>query len=177
MLDVRRIRVLCEVARHGSFSAAAEALGYTQPAISRQIAALEAETGTVLVRRVPRGVVLTDAGRLLAGRGEEVMAQLGAVERELAALAGLEGGTLCLATFASAAAELVPSAVALFRARHPTVELQIVMADPAESLPRLRAGELDLALSHDRRLVGEILDPSAPDAPGVDFVHLFDDAM
>ena len=64
MLDTKRLQILCEVAKHGSFSAAAEALGYTQPAISRQIATLEAETGTTLVRRVPSGAMLTDAGRL-----------------------------------------------------------------------------------------------------------------
>ena len=70
MLDTRRLRVLCEVARYGSFSAAASSLGYTQPAVSRQIATLEAELGTVLVRRVPQGAVLTDAGQLLAERAK-----------------------------------------------------------------------------------------------------------
>src|ERR1700749_1674798 len=69
MLDVRRLHVLCEVARHGSFSAAATALGYTQPAISRQIATLEAEVGTALVRRVPAGAVVPDAGPPLRCRG------------------------------------------------------------------------------------------------------------
>src|SRR5437764_1861997 len=103
MLDSRRLKVLCEVARHGSFSSAAAALGYTQPAVSRQIATLEAEVGLLLVRRVPQGAVLTDAGRLLVGRAEAVLAQLGDVEAELRALAGLEGGTLSLASFASAA--------------------------------------------------------------------------
>src|SRR5437588_91208 len=149
MLDVRRIRVLCEVARHGSFSSAATALGYTQPAVSRQIATLEAEVGMSLVRRVPQGVVLTDAGRLLVARGEAVLARLTEAELELGALAGLDGGTLRLASFASAAAAIVPLAVAVFRERHPKVELSIRMADPIDSLPALRAGELDLVLSHD----------------------------
>jgi len=76
MLDTRRLRVLCEVARHGSFSAAADSLGYTQPAVSRQIATLEAELGTLLVRRVPQGAVLTDAGQLLVARAEEIIARL-----------------------------------------------------------------------------------------------------
>src|SRR5581483_8801812 len=130
MLDTRRIRVLCEVARLGSFSAAAATLGYTQPAISRQIATLEAEVGTVLVRRVPQGAVLTDAGRLLAERGGEILSRLSDVEVELRALSGLEGGTLRLASFASAAAAIVPLAVAAFRDRYPAVELSITMADP-----------------------------------------------
>ncbi len=149
MLDTRRLRVLCEVARHGSFSAAATALGYTQPAISRQIATLEAEVGVTLVRRVPQGALLTDAGRLLVGRGGPILAALEDVETELRELEGLEGGTLRIASFASAAASFVPHAIARFRARHPAVELSMVMADPGESIPRLIAGELDLALSHD----------------------------
>src|ERR1700746_70440 len=104
MLDTRRLIVLVEVARQGSFSAAAATLGYTQPAVSRQIATLEAEVGTTLVRRVPQGAVLTDAGRLLVERATEILARLDDAEAELAALAGLDGGRLRLASFASAAA-------------------------------------------------------------------------
>src|SRR6476620_989907 len=148
MLDVRRLRVLCEVARHGSFSGAAAALGYTQPAVSRQIATLEAETGTLLVRRVPQGVVITDGGRLLVDRGTAILARLQDVELELKALAGLEGGTLRIASFASAAASIVPLAIASFRERYPAVELSLALADPIDSMPQLRAGELDMALSY-----------------------------
>ena len=169
MLDSRRLRVLVEVAHHGSFSAAAESLGYTQPAISRQIATLEAEVGTTLVRRVPTGAVLTDAGRLLVDRAETILARLDDVEAELRALAGLEGGRLRLATFASAASSIVPLAIAAFRERYPDVELSVVMADPDDSIPRLRAGELDLALSHDAR-DGEVI-------PGIELVPLFEDPM
>ena len=159
--------MLCEVARHGSFSAAAESLGYTQPAISRQIATLEAEVGTTLIRRVPKGAVLTDAGMLLVDRAEAILARLDDAENELRALAGLEGGRLRMATFASAASSIVPLAIAAFRERHPAVELSVVMADPPDSIPRLRAGELDLALSHD-----------AIDIPPViELIHLFDDPM
>jgi DNA-binding transcriptional LysR family regulator len=168
MLDVRRLRVLCEVARRGSFSAAAAALGYTQPAISRQIATLEAEVGAMLVRRIPKGVVLTDAGRLLVERGETILARLDDAEAELRGLAGLEGGRLRLASFASAAASIVPPAIAQFRDRYPAVELSIVMSDPVYSLPQLLAGELDLALSH------EAVPPSAG---GIELIHLFDDPM
>src|ERR1700689_5380052 len=111
MLDARRLTVLVEVARQGSFSAAAAELGYTQPAISRQIATLEAETGAPLVRRVPSGALLTDAGRLLVARGEGILARLAEIESELRALNQLEGGTLRFGTFASAAASIVPLAV------------------------------------------------------------------
>jgi DNA-binding transcriptional LysR family regulator len=170
MLDTRRLGVLVEVARQGSFSAAAEALGYTQPAVSRQIATLEAELGTMLVRRVPQGAVLTDAGRLLVQRGEAILASLGSVETELRQLGGLEGGRLRLASFASAAASVMPVAIARFRKRYPAVDLDIEMADPVVSLPRLRSGQLDMALSHDPFDHGD-------DAAGIELLHLFDDPM
>jgi len=178
MLDVRRLRVLCQVARHGSFTAAAAALGYTQPAVSRQISILEAEVGTTLVRRVPQGAILTDAGRLLVKRGEAVLAQLVDTELELRALAGLEGGHLRMASFASAAASIVPIAIARFRERYPAVELSVIMADPVDSLPRLRAGELDLTLSHDPLGEGTGENGSL-DEPrsGIEMIHLFDDPM
>ncbi len=176
MLDTRRLRVLCEVAKHGSFSAAAATLGYTQPAVSRQIATLEAEAGTILVLRVPQGAVLTDAGRLLVKRAEAILASLVDAETELRALAGLEGGRLRLASFASAAASILPLAIARFRARFPAVELTIAMADPIDSLPRLRAGELDLALSHEDLSVPA--DSDLADLRGaIEQLHLFDDPM
>jgi DNA-binding transcriptional LysR family regulator len=175
MLDSRRLKVLCEVARTGSFSAAAANLGYTQPAVSRQISTLEGEVGMLLVRRVPQGAVLTDAGQLLVKRAEAILAQMNDAEAELRALAGLEGGRLRLASFASAAASILPLAVARFRERYPAVELGIVMADPKDSMPALRAGEIDIALSHDgAALTTAVLgdDPAA-----FEFVHLFDDPM
>jgi DNA-binding transcriptional LysR family regulator len=182
MLDSRRLRVLVEVARHGSFSAAAESLGYTQPAVSRQIATLEAEVGATLIRRVPKGAVLTDAGRLLVERGEAILARLDDVETELRALAGLEGGRLRMATFASAASSIVPLAIAAFRERYPAVELNVAMADPVDSMPRLRGGELDLVLSHDRALGEPVLSTGQVSGPaqtvaGFELVHLFDDPM
>jgi DNA-binding transcriptional LysR family regulator len=186
MLDTKRLRVLCEVAKYGSFSAAATSLGYTQPAVSRQIATLEAELGTVLVRRVPQGAVLTDGGRILVERAKEILARIEDAEAELSSLAGLEGGRLRVASFASAAASILPLAIARFRQRYPAVELSVAMADPVDSIPSLRAGELDMALSHDAALetVGEpppavaICDGS-PDrrAGDIDLVHLFDDPM
>src|SRR5437764_7900982 len=182
MLDTRRLRVLVQVARQGSFSAAAETLGYTQPAISRQIATLEAEVGTQLVRRVPQGAVLTEAGRLLVDRAESILVSLASAEDELRQLAGLEGGRLRLASFASAAASIMPLAIASFRERHPAVELSVVMADPVQSLPRLRSGELDLALSHEAIDLTDASDvvlptPTVDLRSGIEFVHLFDDPM
>ncbi len=169
MLDTKRLQVLCGVAKYGSFSAAADALGYTQPAISRQIATLEAETGATLVRRVPQGAVLTDAGRLLVSRANAIFAQLDEAEYELQSLLGLSSGRLRMSSFASAASAIVPLAVMRYRERHPAVELSMTMAEPADAFPRLQAGDLDIALSHD------------PDwsstGPGLEIEHLFDDPM
>lgn len=147
MLDVKRLRVLREVASQGSFSGAAASLSYTQSAVSQQIAALEREAGTKLVERNARGVRLTNAGSVLVEHADAILARLRAAERDLEAIAGLRGGQLRLATFPSAGGSLVPPAVALFRERHPGVELSVVPAEPDEAVAALRAGEVDVALS------------------------------
>jgi len=157
MLDVRRMRVLREVATQGSFSAAAEALSYTQSAVSQQIAALEREVGTTLVERSARGVRLTDAGQALVKHTESVLANLAEAEAELEAIAGVRGGRVRLATFPSAGSAIVPQAIATFNGRHPGVELSLTEAEPDESLPRLKAGELELALIHAPSLDDELL--------------------
>jgi DNA-binding transcriptional LysR family regulator len=156
MLDVRRMRVLREVSVRGSFSAAAEALSFTQSAISQQIAALERETGTTLVQRNARGVRLTEAGEALVRHTEAILARLGEAEAELEAIAGLRGGRLRLASFESAAATLMPLAIAAFREHHPGVELSMIMGEPEDTAPLLKSGELDLALGFDSRIREEV---------------------
>ncbi|HLI32047.1 MAG TPA: LysR family transcriptional regulator [Solirubrobacteraceae bacterium] len=146
MLNVARLRILREVAHRGSFSAAAHALDYTQPAVSQQIAALEAEAGMPLLERHPRGVSLTAAGQTLVGHAEGILARLDAAESSLAAIAGLRGGRLRVASFPTAGATLIPLAIASFRATYPDVQLTLVEGEPETVAPRLRAGELDLAL-------------------------------
>src|SRR5215210_4006079 len=147
MLDVKRLQVLREVAAQGSFSAAAESLGYSQPAISQQITALERETGTTLVARNARGVRLTDAGRALVEHSGAILARVAAAEQELEAIAGLRGGRVRLASFSTAGATLVPLAVATFSRRHPSVELSLIEAEPEVAIPRMKAGELDVVLT------------------------------
>ena len=169
MLDVRRMRVLREVAVRGSFSAAAEALSFTQSAVSQQIAALEREAGTVLVQRSARGVRLTEAGEALVRHAEAILARRAEAEAELEAIAGLRGGRLRLAAFESAAASLMPLAIASFRAAHPGVELSLIMAEPEDSEPLLKSGELDLALGFDSRIRAEV--------DGVARQHLLSDPM
>jgi DNA-binding transcriptional LysR family regulator len=146
MLNVPRLKVLTEVAYRGSFSAAAEALSYSQSAVSQQIAALEAETGMALLERHPRGVSLTAAGQTLVGHAEGILARLEAAEASLAAIAGLRGGRLRVASFSTAGATLMPLAIATFRSSYPDVQLTLAEGEPEEVVPRLRAGELDLAL-------------------------------
>jgi DNA-binding transcriptional LysR family regulator len=169
MLDVRRMRVLREVAVRGSFSAAAESLSFTQSAISQQIAALEREAGCTLVQRNARGIRLTEAGEALVRHTDAILARLSEAEAELEAIAGLRGGRLRLASFESAAATLMPLAIAAFRAEHPDIELSMLMMEPEDSAPLLKAGELDLALGFDARIRGE--------ADGVARHHLITDPM
>jgi len=169
MLDVRRMRVLREVAVRGSFSAAAEALSFTQSAVSQQIAALEREAGAVLVERSARGVRLTEAGEAVVRHAEGIMARLAEAEAELEAIAGLRGGRLRMAAFESAGASLMPLAIAEFRARHPAVELSLSLSEPEDCVPQLRSGELDLAI------VFESAVHHADD--GIDRLHLVEDPM
>ena len=146
MLDVTRLRVLVAVARYGSVTAAARALNYAQPSVSHHLARLEAETGTKLIQRAGRGIRLTDAGRLLAERGAEVIGRLDAAENELAAYTGLRAGRLRLAAFPSALGTIVPAAAAMLREYQPGVDLRLTEAEPPEALRMLRAGYVDVAL-------------------------------
>jgi DNA-binding transcriptional LysR family regulator len=146
MLNLGRLKVLQEVVSRGSFSAAAEALSYTQSAISQAIARLEGEAGASLVVRDRRGVRPTAAGAILVEHAEAIFAQVEAAEAELAAVLGLRGGVLRVASFPSAGATLIPEAVARFRAQHPGVSLTLAEGEPEEIAPRLRGGEFDLAL-------------------------------
>lgn len=146
MLNLARLQVLCEVVGRGSFSAAADALSYTQSAVSQAIARLESEVGTELVIRDRPRVRPTAAGEALIARAETILAEVRAAEADVAALLGIRSGRLRVASFPSAGASLLPLAVARFRRAHPGVALTLVEGEPEEIGPRVRAGELDLAL-------------------------------
>jgi DNA-binding transcriptional LysR family regulator len=149
MLDVKRLRILREVAQAGSFSAAADALYLSQSAVSQQVATLEREVGMQLLDRTREGPKLTEAGRVLVGHADAAIARLEEAERELAAIAGLEGGELRLASFPTASATVLTEAVSIFHGRHPKVRLAVADAEPEESLPQLLRGDIDLALTFD----------------------------
>ena len=164
--DVARLRTLRSIAEHGSFSRAAEQLGYTQSAVSQQIAALEHEVGLTLLNRAVRPATLTDAGRLLAGHVDRVLEHLATADAQLEALRGLRAGHLRVAAFGSAYATFLPPAIAQFHDRHPDLVLELVEAEPDASLPLLRTGEVDLAI---------VYRFDDGDDDGLDVAHLLDD--
>ena len=149
MIDVKRMKILREVAGRGSFSAAADELYLSQSAVSQQVATLEREVGMRLLDRTSSGPKLTDAGRVLVTHADAVICRLEETERDLTAIAGLEGGEVRIASFPSASATLVTGAVSRFSTLHPKVKMSLLEAEPEDSLPLLRAGELDLALAFD----------------------------
>src|SRR3954471_17792465 len=146
MLNLQRLRVFREVADRGSFSAAAPALSYTPSAVSPSIAALAGGAGISLLERDRRGARPTSAGAALAAHADGILARLDAAEAEVAAIAGVRGGRLTMASFPTAGATIVPLAVATFRDAHPDVALTLAEGEPEVIAPRLRAGEFDLAL-------------------------------
>jgi DNA-binding transcriptional LysR family regulator len=149
-VEVRHLAALQAVARHASFGRAAQALGYTQSAVSQQIAALERAVGERLVERPggPRPVSLTEAGELLLGHAERIMARLAAARADLAALSDGELGTLRIGTFQSVGAKVLPTLLARFGAAWPRVEVGLrESATDDDLLESVRGGELDLAFA------------------------------
>ena len=157
MLNASRLNVFREVVARGSFSAAADALSYSQSAVSQAIATLEGELGAPLIERNRGGVRPTAAGAALAGHVGGILARMETAEAEVAAIAAGRGGRLRTASFPTAGATLMPQAIAGFRASHPGVEVTLAEGEPEEIAPRLRAGEFDLVLLFEFEGVGERL--------------------
>jgi DNA-binding transcriptional LysR family regulator len=148
MLEVRRLRILREVAVRGTIRAAAEALHLTGPAVSQQLAALEREAGVTLLEREGRSVRLTAAALTLVAHAETILAQLEAAEADLAAGEGRFGGELRLGAFPSFAVRLGPLVRDLAQAM-PHVRIGVRELEPEAALDRLRVGELDVAVAHE----------------------------
>jgi DNA-binding transcriptional LysR family regulator len=145
--DVQRLRAFALVLDLGSISGAASVLGYTQSAVSQQLAALEREVGTSLVDRSQRPLRATHAGDLLRPRVEGVLAALGGAEATLEDLrAGM--GRLRLAAFTSALSSFVPAAVRDLRRAHTDLVVQVHQLETEEAIARLRGGDADLAVVH-----------------------------
>jgi DNA-binding transcriptional LysR family regulator len=170
MLDVTRLRVIDAVARHGSVTAAAKDLHYSQPSVTHHLSRLEAETGAQLLQRVGRGIRLTPAGQLLAGRAAEILGRIEAADAELSAHVGLSAGRVRVAGFSSAIGSVVPRAVAALAAEHPGLEVSLVDEHPPEAIELLRTGRVDVAIVFR-------YDETEPEPPGVRLHHLLDDPV
>src|SRR5215203_1805625 len=170
MLDVNRLRVIDAVARHGSVTAAAKELHYSQPSVTHHLARLEAETGAQLLQRVGRGIRLTPAGELLADRAAEIIGRIDAAGAELSAHVGLTAGRVRLAGFASAIGSLVPAAVATLATRHPGLQISLTDTHPPDAIELLRTGKVDVAVIFR-------YDETEPEPPGVRIDHLLDDPV
>jgi DNA-binding transcriptional LysR family regulator len=161
MLDLKRLAIFHEVAERGSFSGAALALDYTQSVVSHHVAQLERELGVSLLERGKRPVRLTPAGERLHEHAATLLGAARLAESEMRALAGLETGLVRVGAFLSACASFVPSAIAAFSREHPTVDVRLDQVEPPLALPRVIAGELDVAIVYvfpDERS-GPVVDP------------------
>jgi molybdate transport repressor ModE-like protein len=144
--DTTRMRLLVEIERQGSLSAAAAAIGIGQPSASQHLRLLEAAAGQRLVERTGRGSSLTEAGKVLAGRAAQALASLGAGEEELHALAGLQTGTIHVGASTAPGAYLLPDTLGCFRRDFPGVTVEVEIAASGEILDRLLAGRVQLAI-------------------------------
>ncbi|MDH6127185.1 LysR family transcriptional regulator [Kitasatospora sp. GP82] len=161
MLDVRRLRLLRELAHLGTIAAVADSLSFSPSAVSQQLSVLEREAGVPLLERSGRRVALTPAGRNLVRHAEAVLERLEQAGAELAhARRGL-AGPLRIGTYPSAARSIIPAALAELAGRHPGLVPMVTEVDPAAVAAALRAGELDVALIHEYDLV-----PAEPE-PGL----------
>lgn len=151
MMDMRRLRALHAVVTTGSVHGAAEQIGYTPSAVSQHVAALERDTGTVLLERVGRGVRPTQAALLLSEHAAALLDRLAEAEGAVASLRAGDLGVLRLASFATAGASLVPPALATVRGILPRLEVELRVAERDEAFPLLRQGKLDVAVmeAHD----------------------------
>src|SRR3954462_12219336 len=170
MLDVNRLRVIDAVARHGSVTAAAKELHYSQPSVTHHLARLESETGAQLLQRVGRGIRLTPAGELLAARAAEIIGRIDAAGEELSAHVGLNAGRVRLAAFASANGSLVPAALATLAGRYPSLGIRVADPAPLAALELLRTGKIEVAVIFR-------YEETEPEPAGVRLHHLLDDPV
>ena len=144
--DTTRMRLIVEIGRCGSLSRAAEAVGIGQPSASQHLRLLETAAGQRLVERSGRGSRLTEAGEVLAARCAQALAMLGNAEQELAALAGLQTGTIHLGASSVPGVYLLPEALGSFRRDYPNVSIEVEIASSAEVLRRLLNHRIQLGL-------------------------------
>ncbi|OLZ71180.1 LysR family transcriptional regulator [Streptomyces amritsarensis] len=171
MLDVRRLRLLRELARRGTIAAVAEALSFSPSAVSQQLGVLEREAGLPLLERTGRRVRLTPAGQNLVGHAEAVLERLEQADADLAEARGGLAGALRIGAFPTATRAIVPAALVALARRHPGLEPMVCETDPAAVAHALRAGDLDVALVHSYDFV------PAEREPGLTTEPLYGEAM
>jgi DNA-binding transcriptional LysR family regulator len=171
VLDPRRLRLVHDVAETGTIAAAAVRAGCTAAAASQQLAALEREIGAPLLERSARSVRLTEAGRVLAEHAGRLLGALAEAERAVRDVAGLRGGVLRAAAFATAGTSFVIPALIAFRRRHPGTELSFTERESDEALPAVQSGEIDIAVTH------EYPPLSRPDLRGLRQIPLYREPM
>jgi DNA-binding transcriptional LysR family regulator len=171
MLDPVKLMTFRAVAEHGSFSAAGHALALTQPAVSRQVAALEARLGTPLLTRTREGARPTPAGQALLAHTEAILGRLRLAEREVADIAGLRCGEVRLGSFFTALVYLSAEVTALLGAAHPDLRLRDVLVDRAGAFAGLTSGDVDVAFVFEHPV-----DPLRP-ADDIELTDLFDDPV
>jgi DNA-binding transcriptional LysR family regulator len=170
-LSLTGLRVLREVAASGSFTAAAESLGYTQSAVSRQVAGLETAAGTRLFERTARGVSLTDGGEALLRRAGTVLDEVDAAQRELEGMSRLASGRLRVGAVPTAVAALLPRTLRAFRERHPGVDASLREGSTSSQIRRLVTGSADVAV------IGILPQQRAPRDRRITLEHLIDDPL
>ncbi|WP_438489997.1 LysR family transcriptional regulator [Streptomyces sp. S186] len=171
MLDVRRLRLLRELAHRGTIAAVAEALSFSPSAVSQQLSVLERETGVSLLQRTGRRVALTPAGQNLVRHTEDLLERLERADAELAAVRDGLAGPVRIGSYPSATHAIIPAALAALAREHPALEARVTDVDPAGVAAALRAGDLDLALVHEYDFV-----PAEPQ-PGLTGQELFTEPM
>ncbi|WP_233202018.1 LysR family transcriptional regulator [Cryobacterium sp. Y11] len=174
-LDAQALQVVSAVHDHGSITAAAASLGYSQPAVSQQLKRLEQRLGLAVVERVGRGVRLTEAGLVLARHAVTVATALDAAQGEIAELKGLRAGLVRLAAFPSASATLVPSLLARMKQQHAQISITYLEAEPPEAVAAVRENRADLAITFS--YPGDRVDPHRKSAQGLRVATLRRDEM
>jgi len=149
MLDLRRLRLLRELARRGTITAVAQALSYSPSAVSQQLATLEKEAGVRLLEPAGRRVRLTAQAELLLTHTEILLEEMERAEAELAQSLNETAGTLRVASFQTAVLTLVPHALSQLERQHPALRVEVTELDPEAALPALIAGEFDLVLGEE----------------------------
>lgn len=171
MLDPRRLRLLIQLESLGTVRAVASAASMSPSAVSQQLAALERESGAALIQRHGRTVALTDAGVALADHARVILERIDAAEEALRALRDAPAGTVRVSAFTSAMRAFVIDAAAEVARAHPGISVQLAELEPAENVPALERGEVDLAI------VADFGDGSFPDTPRLRSVPLARDEL